>query len=896
MVAGWHQAADTADRMAALAARNREIWLEVLDPRHLDAAATALPYVHGFVGRGAEAGGTTGTVSSFVLAQFLARQDRPFLIQGGIGLRSAVACRVAGATGVVLDDQWLLTAESPFEVATAEPARRIAAKILCNDTVVAGRDLGNPRRIVGRADVPAARALVTDALALSADRSRPIETRAAEWVKRADDALGWGDPGQWAWPAGESAGFARAYGERFRTCGRLVQAIAAECDGASLSQARQRRPLAPGSPLARAHRTTYPVVQGPMTRVSDSAAFAEAVARGGALPLLALALLDRAACTALLTETAARLGDRSWGVGILGFVPADVRAAQLDAIRACRPPFALIAGGRPDQVAELDALGIATYLHAPDPELLRRALAQGTRRFVFEGGECGGHTGPVSSFTLWEQAIDVLLAEVAPGERGQVHVLFAGGIHDARSAAMVSAMAAPLDAAGMHVGVLMGTAYLFTDEIVGSGAIVPGFQREALACRGTVSLATGTGHAIRCADTPFASEFERSRLDLAAEGAAGRTDALEQLTLGRARVASKGMERTPEGPLRALAADQQHARGMFMMGEVATLRTETLSMATLHQEVCEGSGVWLDGLGSAAARSGIASDRTGPASRIAIVGMACLVPGADSAEGLWQALLARRPAIREIPAGRFDWRLYFDPDPAAADRMYSRWGGFLDEIPFDPRRFGIPPRSLTSISISQLLTLEVSDRALHDAGYGSGGFDRENAAVIVGMSTTADLFHYYVTRSTMPLAAAGTSREALDRLPTWTEESFPGLLLNVTAGRVANRLDLGGPNFAIDAACASSLAAVQAGVRELESGRSSLAIVAGVELDQTPHVPVVQQDAGVVPDGYGAAIRSQGRRHRHQRGRGGAGAEAPGGRRTRRRPRLRGAPLGGGIE
>src|SRR5262249_53385024 len=75
-------------------------------------------------------------------------------------------------------------------------------------------------------------------------------------------------------------------------------------------------------------------------------------------------------------------------------------------------------------------------------------------------------------------------------------------------------------------------------------------------------------------------------------------------------------------------------------------------------------------------------------------------------------------------------------------------------------------------------------------------------------------------------------------LPEWTEDSFPGILLNVAAGRVANRFDLGGPNMAIDAACGSSLAALSAGVRELTNGTSDLAVVMGADAVQTPYAYV----------------------------------------------------------
>ena len=97
---------------------------------------------------------------------------------------------------------------------------------------------------------------------------------------------------------------------------------------------------------------------------------------------------------ALLAETAALLGDRPWGVGILGFVPPELREEQLEVIREVQPPVALIAGGRPAQAAPLEAEGIHTYLHVPSPGLLEQFANAGARRFVFEGRECGGHVGP----------------------------------------------------------------------------------------------------------------------------------------------------------------------------------------------------------------------------------------------------------------------------------------------------------------------------------------------------------------------------------------------------------------------------------------------------------------------------------------------------------------------
>ena len=78
-----------------------------------------------------------------------------------------------------------------------------------------------------------------------------------------------------------------------------------------------------------------------------------------------------------------------------------------------------------------------------DLVLLKTFLEQGARKFIFEGRECGGHVGPRSSLSLWQSAIDVL-TDAGLKDPSKVQLLFAGGVHDALSAAMVQTLAAPL--------------------------------------------------------------------------------------------------------------------------------------------------------------------------------------------------------------------------------------------------------------------------------------------------------------------------------------------------------------------------------------------------------------------------------------------------------------------
>ncbi len=220
---------------------------------------------------------------------------------------------------------------------------------------------------------------------------------------------------------------------------------------------------------------------------------------------------------------------------------------------------------------------------------------------------------------------------------------------------------------------------------------------------------------------------------------------------------------------------------------------------------------------------------------IAIIGIGALFPRAQSPGQFWENIVSRVDAIAEIPPDRWNWRLYYDPDPAAPDKIYAKKGGFLDDIAFDPMRFGIPPIYLKSIEPVQLLALEAVRRALDDAGCGNGDFDRENTSVILGSALSqGDLGSGYIVRSELPQIVGETTSEAWDRLPEWTEASFAGYLLNVMAGRVANRFDLGGTNQTVDAACGSSLAAVKVAVDELRMGRSNMAISGGVDATQNP--------------------------------------------------------------
>ena len=239
------------------------------------------------------------------------------------------------------------------------------------------------------------------------------------------------------------------------------------------------------------------------------------------------------------------------------------------------------------------------------------------------------------------------------------------------------------------------------------------------------------------------------------------------------------------------------------------------------------------------------SGRNGTAKQppIAIIGMGCLFPGAQGLQAYWRLIRASEDGVTDVPDTHWSLEDYFDPDPGRADLTYCRRGAFLSATDFDPTEFGIPPTALEATDTAQLLGLVVAKAALDDAGYGvDRDFDRARTSVLLGVTGTQELVIPLGARLGHPMwrramRAAGVSEHVTqtvigtmaDAYVPWQENSFPGLLGNVVAGRIANRLNLRGTNCVVDAACASSLSAVHLALLELSSGRTDMVVSGGVD-------------------------------------------------------------------
>jgi acyl transferase domain-containing protein/NAD(P)H-dependent flavin oxidoreductase YrpB (nitropropane dioxygenase family) len=789
--------------------------------------------------KGHEGSGKVGQESSFILFQkVIARcqeADVKVYIQGGAGVHTGAAYLNLGAAGLLFDSQVALMPESSAPKALTETLAKLS---------------GTETHLIGDYRVlkwPTAPKVAEDAPFSEVEPYLNGLDLEANLI-----------------PLGMDFALAGEYVVRYARLNLFIHAIM-EATYGHLRQAQHLAAIRKEAPFATDLGVTYPVIQGPMARVSDVPAFLSDVADGGALPFLAMGMAGGEESAQMLKASHEALDGRPWGVGILGFIHPHTVEEQTHLILALdpKPTAVVIAGGRPTQAKHFEKNDIAAFLHVPSPALLDMYLKEGARRFIFEGRESGGHVGPLDSTVIWEKQIFHLLADEDPLS---LYVVFAGGIHDALTSAFVSIMAASLAARGIKVGVTLGTAYLFTEEAVSSGAITANFQEQALKASSTVLLESSPGQETRALATPFTEWFttEKKRiLAMDLDTIAQRT-ALEELNVGRARIATKGLDRADgkvevtddnvakafgddatqevsavkKGSLVEVPVADQIERGLYMVGSITGVIDKARTIEQLHETVTTSAGEVVSGLEQVVEMRPAASVqkvRSGDGYRpsdepIAIVGLAGVFPQAQTADEYWRNILGGVDSITEVPPERWDPEVFYDPELGKLDSTLSKWGGFIHGVEFDPIEYGVPPTSVPSIDAGQLIGLQVAKRAMQDAGYTdfkSAVYD--NVTVLFGSASQGELSQRYGSRIGLKALLGQLPDEVSDQLPKPTEDSFPGVLTNVVSGRVTNRLNMAGRNFTVDAACASSLATLDVGCRELWDDRANVVIVGGVD-------------------------------------------------------------------
>ncbi len=237
---------------------------------------------------------------------------------------------------------------------------------------------------------------------------------------------------------------------------------------------------------------------------------------------------------------------------------------------------------------------------------------------------------------------------------------------------------------------------------------------------------------------------------------------------------------------------------------------------------------------------------------IAIVGVSAILPDAPSAAAFWQNVKNGRYSITDVTPERWDPALYYDPDPKAPDKTYSKIGGWVRQWEWNPLGWGlpIPPRVSDAMDDGQKWAVACSRAALLDYGHPQRPLDLEHTAVILGNAMAGE--HHYLTALRIAFPeyahelAAAPSFAALPRavqaaitaemhagvgrrFPEISEDTMPGELSNCIAGRVANLLNLHGPNYVVDAACASAIAAISTATEGLAQGDYDAVLAGGID-------------------------------------------------------------------
>src|SRR5579862_2594357 len=237
---------------------------------------------------------------------------------------------------------------------------------------------------------------------------------------------------------------------------------------------------------------------------------------------------------------------------------------------------------------------------------------------------------------------------------------------------------------------------------------------------------------------------------------------------------------------------------------------------------------------------------------IAVVGVGAILPDAPNVAAFWENITKGRYSVTEVAPDRWDPALYYDADSAAPDKSYSKIGGWVREYVWEPMKWHmpIPPKVVDGMDIAQKWAIACTREALEDYGYPKRSLDPDRTAVILGNAMSGEKHYLTALRvyfpeyahelaesasfTALPAAVrAEITRELHERiakrLPEITEDTMPGELANCIAGRIANIYNFHGPNYVVDAACASAMAAISSAAEGLVQNDFDAVITGGID-------------------------------------------------------------------
>ncbi len=843
-------------------------------------------WAQAFIVKGNEAAGRVGDETSFILSQQFADAGLPFIIQGGMGLYTVPAIIGIGAKGVILDSQLYLTPESPL----SKNAKEFIEKLDATDTKVLGESTKNKYRVYARLGTRVVKEFQQKEKELLKLTKKERTKQFTEQLLSQREMFEKDDLSNCLIPLGQDVPFAKILTSKFSNVLGIINGLLKQTEK-QIRNAVTNYPFRKKNEIAKELGIKYPIIQGPMANISENPTFAKVISDAGALPILALGSLFPNQTRTLIKKTKEKLGGKPFGCGIICLdANKTARDAHLEILKETKPSFAVVAAGTIDHAKEVMSYGIKTFLHTPSPIIFAEAIKSDVKNLVLEGMECGGHIGFLTSFVLWELSLHQLIQQKESIEQSnqKVTVAFAGGIGDRFSAAIAGIIASALPKL-MNGIMWVGSAYILVKEIVGTGAIQPLYQQLALNAKETMVLGDTVNTRARSIPTPCAREIIKREHDRIEQGVPlkERKHQYERDNLGATRIAALGEIWNPDGeddkPNRFMYVDEkiQYQKGNYLIGQIVTSLRCIRSIDHLHKELVGNSQKVLMGritellekfekmskitkqpviqqqTITVESNSQIVNTEIFEGEGVAIIGLGCVLPDAPNIETYWKNIKKKVNSIHEIPKERWlnDLDLFYSADRNAPGKTYAKIAATIKNFTFDSLEFKIPPKVAITMGEVQKFALVAAKEALMDAGLLGKTVDHSNTAIIIGNSMGDEIRSHYSRRIFLPETFNAIERSSsfkdMDpklwadikrfveddfdlRLKPLNEDSMPGELSNVIAGRIANVFNLRGKNMTTDAACASSLAALNVAAKGLLDKECDIALCGGADCSLDP--------------------------------------------------------------
>jgi len=635
---------------------------------------------------------------------------------------------------------------------------------------------------------------------------------------------------------GPEASFASSFVERFGQKTTTALPHFARETARLLADTHKAVPRMLSGEITKVLGIQYPFIQGAMACISDVPGFALSIVQAGGLPTIAMGIKSMDEIKRDLSPLKTVLQGHPYAINVITLPENPHRDEQLAWLEENKPPFVVISAGDPGHAAKLQDKGIAVIYVTSDIDLLQLAWAKDISIVICEGQEAGGHVGTHSTLTLAQAVLE--LQHKNPTSNSNQFLVLAGGISDTNSLARAALLGAD--------GVQMGTLYLSSLEIVSSGALSKLYQQTLLKSSFGNTTLTGesVGLRVRAIASPKTEKIRllENKLQEQTSNKIAIRHQLEQTSIGSLLIAARN--RHPEsGEL--LSEDVCYREGQFMCGAIGGNLQEALPLAEIHQQLA--ANAFEKTLRMPEKRHSplpTSAHREASPERISITGMAIVNSLGNSPEEIWQACLAMKSGISEIPAEKWNHDDIFEANSNISGKTYCKVGALIS-LEILRKELNIPPHDFRTMTASTKLTLWLAHKAIHESTLLNSKIPSHRIGVIVSQnagemgSTAPDITIFTETK-----AIADAIRESCNLSPEQNKSlekviragrlaiddtTLLGRLNCAAAGFICNKYGFTGPSYSVTSACASSLTALYNGVQLIRNGVLDAAIVGGGE-------------------------------------------------------------------